>query len=56
MFIRLGYDIQFQADASVPMIAHLNIHPSRELDLVEPDSLRVDPAVEVEKYVDSFGT
>jgi transglutaminase-like putative cysteine protease len=55
MLIRLGYDIHFQVAASVPMIAHLSIHPSRTLDLVEPDQLRTEPAVEIEQYQDSFG-
>src|SRR5664279_2748272 len=55
MLIRLGYDIQFQVAASVPMIAHLNVHPSRTPDLVEPDQLRTEPAVEIEQYQDSFG-
>ena len=55
MLIRLGYDIHFQVAASAPMIAHLNVHPSRSLDLVEPDQLRIEPAVEIEQYQDSFG-
>ena len=55
MLIRLGYDIHFQVAASVPMIAHLNVHPSRTLDVVGPDQLRVEPAVEIEQYQHSFG-
>jgi len=55
MLIRLGYDIHFQVATSVPMIAHLNVHSSRTLDLVEPDQLRIEPAVEIEQYQDSFG-
>jgi transglutaminase-like putative cysteine protease len=37
------------------MIAHMNVHSSRTLDLVEPDQLRIEPAVEIEQYQDSFG-
>ena len=55
MLIRLGYDIRFQVAASVSMIAHLNVHPSRRQDLLEPDQLRIQPEVEVEQYQDSFG-
>lgn len=55
MLIRLGYDIHFQVAASVPMIAHLNVHSSRAPDLLEPDQLRIEPAVEIEQYHDSFG-
>ena len=47
MLIRLGYDIQFQVAAGAPMIAHLNVHPARTPDLLEPDLLRLDPPVEV---------
>lgn len=55
MLIRLGYDIHFQVTGTVPMIAHLNVHPARIPDLVEPDQLRPDPAADVEQYRDSFG-
>jgi transglutaminase-like putative cysteine protease len=55
MLIRLGYDIQFQVAAGAPMIAHLNVHPARTPDLLEPDLLRLDPPVDVEQYLDSFG-
>jgi transglutaminase-like putative cysteine protease len=33
----------------------LNVHPWRMADLKEPDVLRVDPAVPVEEFTDSFG-
>jgi transglutaminase-like putative cysteine protease len=55
MLIRLGYDIRFQLASSVPMVALLNVHPSREKDLVEPDRLTVSPDVPVEEFIDSFG-
>ena len=55
MLIRLGYDIQFDIAAAVPMTALLNVHPSRRGDLREPDQLRVEPAVYVEEYRDIFG-
>lgn len=55
MLIRLGYDIQFQIPLSVPIVALLNVHPSREQDLREPDQLRVEPDARVERYLDSFG-
>lgn len=54
MLIRLGYDIHFQVAASVPMIAYLYVHRSRNLDLVEPDQLRIAPAVEIEQNQYSF--
>jgi transglutaminase-like putative cysteine protease len=55
MLIRLGYDIRFDIDQPVPMVAILNVHPDRRKDLQEPDRLRVDPTVPIEEYVDSFG-
>ena len=55
MLIRLGYDIRFELPAPVPMVAMLNVHPSRANDLRQPDELKVDPTVAVEQYVDGFG-
>ena len=55
MFIRLGYDLQFDIPAPVAMIALLSVHPSREADLREPDLLRADPEIVVEPYIDIFG-
>jgi transglutaminase-like putative cysteine protease len=55
MLIRLGYDIQFDIPAAVPMVAMLHVHPSRKADLREPDELRLTPAASVDKYHDSFG-
>ena len=55
MLIRLGYDITFDVPAEVPVVALLNVHPSRERDLREPDRLHVDPDASIEEYVDGFG-
>lgn len=55
MLIRLGYDIQFTTPTQVPVVALLNVHPTRKKDLVEPDRLRVEPDVEIQQYRDSFG-
>jgi transglutaminase-like putative cysteine protease len=55
MLIRLGYDIQFHTSAPVPVIALLNVHPSRVADLREPDLLRLDPETTIEQYTDTFG-
>ncbi len=37
------------------MVALLHVHPSRASQLLESDNLRVEPAVRVEDYYDSFG-
>ena len=55
MLIRLGYDIVFDTPLPVPMVALLQVHPSRVKDLCQPDALNLDPASDIESYVDSFG-
>ena len=55
MILRIGYDIRFQIPAPVPLITLLNVHPSRVADLRAPDELRIEPAVPMESYRDSFG-
>jgi len=55
MLIRLGYDMQFETTANVPMVTLLKVHPSREKDLREPDELRTDPVVNIENFLDRFG-
>ena len=55
MLIRLGYDIQFDVPASVPMVAMLHVHPSRIADLREPDELQLTPSAPVDMYRDSHG-
>jgi transglutaminase-like putative cysteine protease len=55
MLIRLGYDMQFESVGEVPIVTLLNVHPSREKDLREPDELSTDPLIKVESYLDTFG-
>jgi transglutaminase-like putative cysteine protease len=55
MILRLGYDIQFAFPAPTAMVALLHVHPSRESDLRAPDDLRLEPTVESETYIDTFG-
>ena len=55
MLIRLGYDIQFDIPATTSMVALLHVHPSREPDLLQPDVLQLDPAIEATEYIDGFG-
>jgi transglutaminase-like putative cysteine protease len=55
MLIRLGYDIQFETLAEVPIVTLLNVHPSRKHDLREPDQMRTEPALEIENFEDGFG-
>jgi transglutaminase-like putative cysteine protease len=55
MLIRLGFDIQFEIPAPVPIIALIYVHPTRRADLREPDEPRLTPSVPITKYEDSFG-
>jgi transglutaminase-like putative cysteine protease len=55
VLIRLGYDIEFYLPFPTPMVALLEVHPSRIPDLREPDRMQLEPEVPIERYVDSFG-
>jgi len=55
MTLRVGYDIQFEIPASVAMVALLNVHPSRVADLRGPDELCIEPAAQINSFIDSFG-
>jgi transglutaminase-like putative cysteine protease len=55
MLIRLGYDIELENTQPHTIVGVLNVHPSRAGDLLEPDEVKVSPAVSVEPYQDSFG-
>jgi transglutaminase-like putative cysteine protease len=55
MFIRLGYDIQFDIPSPVAMVAVLHVHPSRIKDLREPDQLWIEPTARTSSYIDSYG-
>ncbi len=55
MLIRLAYDLQFQIPYPVAMVVLLNVHPSREQDLLQPDDLQTEPKLDVTTYIDTFG-
>jgi transglutaminase-like putative cysteine protease len=55
MILRLGYDIEFDIPEPVTIVTLLNVHPSRLADLRSADELRVEPAVDLERFLDSFG-
>ena len=55
MLIRLGYDILFDVPIAVPIVALLNVYPSRLADLRAPDELKIEPETPVESYYDAFG-
>src|SRR6202167_4300970 len=55
MLIRVGFDIQFEIPAPVPIIALFHVHSRRRADLREPDEPRITPTVPITEYEDSFG-
>jgi transglutaminase-like putative cysteine protease len=55
MLIRLGYDISFDVPLRVPIVAMLHVFPARVKDLREPDELRIEPEVDAQTFIDSFG-
>ncbi len=55
MLIRLGYDIELGVTGPTALIALLLLHPDRASDVVEPETLTVDPPLLAEPYFDVFG-
>lgn len=55
MLIRTGYDIRFDAQLPVPMLAMLSLHPSRHTDMRTPHRILADPDIPMYDYVDGFG-
>ena len=55
MLIRLGFDIQFEIPAPVPMVALFHVHNSRRADLRELDEPQFNPEVPIDEYEDTFG-
>ncbi len=53
--IQVGYDLVYRCPQPTPMIVTLSIHYSRASDIIQPDVLRLSPAVPVRSYRDSFG-
>jgi len=55
MRIHVGYELTYNCPQETPMILTLNIHYSRASDIIIPDYLTSDPAVQVTGYRDGFG-
>lgn len=55
MKIRIGFDIIYDCPQPTPMILTLGVHYSRVADFIRPDILRIEPAVPLTGYRDSFG-
>lgn len=55
MLIRIGYDIRFELARDVAFVTLLRVHPSRQGDLEQPDTMRTEPKLPVRQYTDTFG-
>ena len=55
MQIRVGFQMVYEFAARTPVVLMLNVHPSRSADMIEPDQLRITPALPVTRYLDAFG-
>ena len=55
MLIRIGFDIELAMATPMALIYLLRIHPSRQHDLVAPESVEVSGGLVSEKYTDVFG-
>jgi transglutaminase-like putative cysteine protease len=55
MQIRVGFEMLYEFVGCTPMVLMLNVHPSRALDVIKPDHLRITPSLPVTRYTDAFG-
>src|SRR5262249_60067638 len=55
MQIRVGFEMVYEFAARTPVVLMLNVHPSRASDVIEPDHLRIAPALPLTRYLDAFG-
>ena len=45
MKIKIGFEIAFEAPQPTPMVILLNVHPSRQSDLLTSDQITTSPLV-----------
>ena len=55
MLIQAGFDITFQCPEQTPMLLQLNVHPTRDADLLSRDVISSDPKLPMTSYLDLFG-
>ena len=58
MQIRAGYEISYHSSSPTPMLMLLNVHPSREADLITPDVMNASASssiAPISTFFDQFG-
>src|SRR4051794_18053183 len=55
MLIRVGFDIAYSCPQPVATVLKLGVERARLRDLLEPDTVRVQPNAASREFTDSFG-
>jgi transglutaminase-like putative cysteine protease len=55
MLIRIGYELQFDLTSATHMVLMLHVHPERGHLLQRPERLHVEPHVNLDTSIDTFG-
>lgn len=55
MLIKIGYDITLNLSVNSAILYSLQIHPSRQVNLVTPEQFWIAPQMPAEGYIDMFG-
>jgi transglutaminase-like putative cysteine protease len=55
MYVRIGFDLQYDVPAVTPFLLMLHTHPERVVDLQRPERLIIEPALTHHSFADSFG-
>ena len=55
MLIRIGYELQFDLTSATHMVLMLHTHPERGHLLQRPERLHVEPQINLDTFIDTFG-
>jgi len=55
MYVRIGYDIEFDLPADTPMLLMLYTHSDVSHTLLQQDYVRTDPPLPIYTFIDGFG-
>jgi transglutaminase-like putative cysteine protease len=55
MFLRIGYELQFDLTAATHMLLLLHTHPQHAAALKRPETIATEPAVRIDTFDDLFG-
>jgi transglutaminase-like putative cysteine protease len=55
MYIRIGYDIEFNLPEDTPMLLMLYTHPEVRHSMLQQDHVRTEPPLPIHTFVDGFG-